>query len=650
MLSAWSAPLSPRQRQLAALALAVCALLNGAFLRLFRLTDLGLAHDEVAHWLIDRQILAGQHSIYFTEAYGHEAGQHYLEALSLWLWGDNVLALRLPATFLGIIGLALAYALGKALFGRRVSLLALAWLSLVFFPVFFSRLALRAISLPVIAAAAALFFWRGVKTLERAMPGRQRPGWFALAGLCAGLSLYTYLASRALPIFYAFFSLYLLLETWRRRGRLKPLALALGVFWLAYLATSSPLLVYLRAHPGAEYRVAEVSAPLTAWLAGDWRPLATNGLKILGAFGWRGDPLWRQNVAGAPIFEPLTAVLFYAGVGWCLWRRERRHVFILAWTGAAMLPSLVTVDAPSTIRMIGLLPIFTLFPSLFIHNLWQLSTLRRRLSTGLWIGTWIIGLAALAWGFGRTTVYLFSIWPNNPEVKFVWQTSLTAAARALDTMPESSPVAVMGWSPDTLDPPTWELSLRRTDLSVRFFGHELPTPMDVVILPAGGEAGALRIVRPTLRPFQPEIEQLLAGWGAEEASQEFVLYRLWVSADTFHPAVLQTVSWGDELLFLGYDVLSSGRFLTYWQVLQPPGAPRTLFIHAVDPQGALLSQSDGLGAPTAFWQTGDRLVHYHALTLPPDTSVTLRLGVYDPVTQVRLTTPDGRDWIPLGSP
>ena len=43
-------------------------LLVAAFLRLFGLVNLGLEHDEVANWLIDRSILAGNHGIYFAEA------------------------------------------------------------------------------------------------------------------------------------------------------------------------------------------------------------------------------------------------------------------------------------------------------------------------------------------------------------------------------------------------------------------------------------------------------------------------------------------------------------------------------------------------------------------------------------------------------
>ena len=640
------------------------ALLTGASLRLYRLTDLGLAHDEVAHWLIDRQILAGEHSVYFSAAYGHEAGQHYLEAASLLGLGDNPLALRLPAAYLGIVGLAVSYALGQRLFGRRVALLSLAILSVTFYPTFFSRLALRAISLPVLTGLSACFYWRAVavSAAEPARRMKQPRGsavFLAAAGLCAGLSLYTYSAARALPIFYAFFTLYGLASRWYAElqpGRLRALPRHLGVlssrnlvlFWLTLLLTAYPLAAYLRAHPGAEYRVAEVSAPLTALRSGEWRPVAENALKIAGAFGWRGDPLWRQNVAGRPIFDPLTAMLFYSGVIYCLWKREPRHIFILLWAATATLPSLVTVDAPSTIRMIGLLPVLGLFPSLTIHSLCKLSTRSHRLSTSKRRWLWIAGLTiVVGWGFGRNLLYTFFLWPANDEVKFVWQASLTAIARALDAAPDVSPVAVLGWSPDSLDPPTLALSLRRDDLSLRYFGHELPIPMDGVILPAGGVDGALRVMRPTLRPFQPYLEERLAGWGQVNAQGDFVAYRLRVSAENLHPTTPAHILWGDELLFLGYDQPAPSQFITYWQVQRRPSAPRAIFLHAVTADGAVFSQNDGLGVPTASWQPGDIILRYHELTLPAAASVAFRLGVYNPMTQARLLTPAGQDWLEI---
>jgi 4-amino-4-deoxy-L-arabinose transferase-like glycosyltransferase len=85
-------------------------------------TPPGLEHDEVAHWLINQDILAGHHAVYFTEAYGHEALYHYLQAGFGALVGDHALALRLPSAYFGVLLVAVSYALGRRLFGPRVGL------------------------------------------------------------------------------------------------------------------------------------------------------------------------------------------------------------------------------------------------------------------------------------------------------------------------------------------------------------------------------------------------------------------------------------------------------------------------------------------------------------------------------------------------
>ncbi len=46
-------------------------------------------------------------------------------------------------------------------------------------------------------------------------------------------------------------------------------------------------------------------------------------------FGFAGDPLWRQNVAGRPVFDPLLAIAFYGGVLLALWRwRDARYALL----------------------------------------------------------------------------------------------------------------------------------------------------------------------------------------------------------------------------------------------------------------------------------------------------------------------------------
>lgn len=618
-------------------------LLLGAALRLVGLTRPGLAHDEVAHWLIARAILDGRHSIYFTDAYGHEAGYHYVEALVVALVGDQALGLRLPAALFSLLGIAVGYRLALALTGKRaVARPAALILAVTFFPIFYGRLALRAVSYPVLAGLSAWQFWRGRRS------GRLRP--YLWAGLWGGLSLHTYMAARSLPIFYLF---WMGLSVLLRPAEARRSARGWLLCGLAFAAVAAPLVLFLWRNPGAEFRVGEVDAPLRALLAGDWRPVAHNARLLAGMFGFSGDPLWRQNVAGRPVFEPLTAALFYGGVALALYRRRAADLFALLWIACAMLPSLATVDAPSTIRSIGLLPLLGFFPAVLIHRVGRLSTVYPQLSPEAAKNSRRLLLTVvLTLGSARAVWFTHVVWPAAPEVQFVWQTALTNAARALDAAADdASPVAVLGWSPDTMDPPTLALTLRRDDLSLRFFGDDRPTPVDVLIAPHAAD-GRFRLVRPAVRELDPALESRLAQMGATQTHGDgFVLYAGKLSAAAVAPAVPVGAAFDGELLLLGYDLTCDAAVceaLTTWRVLATPDGPRSLFLHLTGPDGVPVSQSDGLAAPARFWQVDDGLFKVDRLSLadaPADWE--LRLGVYNPADGRRLRTTDGADHIVL---
>ncbi len=637
-------------------------------------TPPGLEHDEVAHWLINQDILAGHHALYFTEAYGHEALYHYAQAAFGALVGDHALALRLPSAYLGVLLVAVGYALGRRLFGVRVGWWAAAFLAVLFWPVFYSRLALRAMALPVVAGLSAVAWWKGIWNDESGMGHRTEADrglgadwWLLVSGALAGLSLHTYMAGRAVPIFYGLFCLYLLLA---HRPLLRDRWRGVALFWLALAVVALPLVVFLLANPGAEVRIAEVDAPLRALLAGDPRPVLANAAKIAAAFALRGDPLWRQGIAGRPVFDPVLGLLFYGGLALCLWRwRQPRYAFVLLWLAATVLPSLVTVDAPSTIRMIGALPLLlappllalaaverrarTWFapsvkenPSRLVHFGPQLSTLWTRLSTDL--TTALIGgmlLTLLLYHTWATVDGLWRVWPANDEVQFVWQAALTEAGAFLDATAEAGPVAVGGWTPDTMDPPTMRLTLGRDDLALAFFN-----PTESLLLPDPG-GGAARLVRPAILPLAPELAALLGPWETRPADaapgRQFALYR-YETLPPLTPAVAAAVTFGDELRFLGYDrgptcadPAAACTFVTYWRVLAPTGRPRRLFLHAVAPDGQVIAQDDRLGAPAEHWRPGDVVVQL--LTLPR-TDGELRLGVYDPVSGARLPVA-GAEWM-----
>jgi hypothetical protein len=493
------------------------------------------------------------------------------------------------------------------------------------------------------------------------------------------------MAARAVPIFYALTCLYLALfhrPTFRANWR------GIVLFWLALAAVALPLAAFLLLNPAAEARIGEVDAPLRALLAGDARPVLTNAVKIIAGFGLRGDPLWRQGIAGRPVFDPVLAVLFYAGVALCLWRwREPRHAFVLLWLATAVIPSLVTVDAPSTIRMINALPVLMVFPLLafegverfgkslynqsvkpnaarLIHFSPQLSTLWTRLSTDLVTalagGVLVLLLLYNTWA---TVDGLWRIWPANDEVQFVWQAALTEAGAHLDAIAEAGPVAVGGWTPDTMDPPTMELTLRRDDLALGFFN-----PTESLLLPDPGGSAA-RLVRPAILPLAPELEALLGEWDVLPADaapgRQFAIIR-YETQPLVQPPVAADVVFGGEVVFLGYDPgptcadpAAPCTLVTYWRVLAPTGAPRRFFLHVVGADGTVLAQADRLGAPAEYWRPGDVIVQLLALpaTDRPDRSSEtcqvcrggeLRLGVYDPTDGRRLLTESREEYLVVG--
>jgi 4-amino-4-deoxy-L-arabinose transferase-like glycosyltransferase len=632
-------------------------LLAAAVLRFVGLNNIsppGLEHDEVAHWLINRSILEGHHAIYFTEAYGHEAGFHYLQTAFQFLLGDSAFALRLPAAFAGLLLIPVTFALARRLFGLRVALIATAWLAVLCYPVFYSRLALRAISLPLLSGLSAYFWWkgwgeeRGAKSVRRSFRSTlfaPRFTSFLLAGLFAGLSLHTYMAGRAVPIFYALFVLYLALF---HRPRFRQLWPSILLFFVVYTLVAGPLLYYLATHPGTEQRISEVNAPFQALQQGDLRPVISNSWKIAGMFGLVGDPLWRQNVAGQPLFEPVNALLFYIGVFVSLWRwRDSRYLFLICWLFTATIPSILTIDAPNNIRIINTLPVLTLFPALVIHRFTHLSTEYKQLSTE--IGDKVIlsfaGLLILL-AIDWTAEAIFQVWPAHPEVAFVWQKSFTDAAAYLDDSDGSGRVTIAGWTPATMDAPTMELTLRRDDLSLGYFD-----PTQSLLLPAASPDQPAHLFRPTILPLDPPLAAHLTTWNIfPEPFGSFTQYAI-PNTPTPTPQFPTHLTFSNQLTFLGHDYCSPltthCSLITYWRIEQPSPTPLRFFLHLVDDSGQPIAQDDSLGAPAEYWQPGDLLLQRHSLTVSPNEGFELRLGVYNPATLERLRTAEDADYIIL---
>ena len=150
-----SASLFTRYSSRVELTLVILLLLLAFFFRTHELAGLGLGleHDEVAEWVIADGIRHGQHALFFKEAYGQEPLFLYLMAGSTALIGDNALAIRFTSVFVAMLTLAASYRLLRRMFSPAVALVALAGMSIALWPVFWGRVGLRAMTLPLMRTA-----------------------------------------------------------------------------------------------------------------------------------------------------------------------------------------------------------------------------------------------------------------------------------------------------------------------------------------------------------------------------------------------------------------------------------------------------------------------------------------------------------------
>ena len=330
----------------------------------------GLSHDEAYNGVTALQALEGQRLIFFEINKGIEPLIIYLEALAFYAFGIGPVPLRLVNVICGMLTVALVYPLTARLFNRRVAWLAMAGVAVSFWAVFVSRLTLRAITLPPLLILTLYFLQRG---LTQPSNFKSQIAFFILSGLAAGASMYTYLASRFIPVLIiivvGYQALRRQLRSWQGWG-----VFALFLIW-ALLFT--PLAGYYLEHPDNFAQRAGQVTTVPQALNGEFEPLLRNTLRTLGMFTWGGDTTDRYNLDGRPIFDWANGLLFYLGVSIAVLRLRRSPpaagpaALLLSWAFCMLLPDFITDDSPHFLRTIGALPVVYIFWALGAEQLSQ---------------------------------------------------------------------------------------------------------------------------------------------------------------------------------------------------------------------------------------------------------------------------------------
>jgi len=355
--------------------------------------------------------------LFYPENNGREGLFINLIALSFWLFGAGIWAIKIVPAIFGLLTVLGIYFLTKRLFSyfgsRRaeiIALLATFFISISFWHVNFSRLGFRAIMVPFILVWSFYFLLKGLDAATSSTPrlrisasllslraasfdGQVKATcYFILAGLFFGLGFHTYIAFRVAPVilfvpiffdlvrywpkikqfwktktsFYDFVKKSYISDNWR----------LWDLFFLAAILAILPMVVYFWQHSNNFIdRASQISV-----LASDSpvQQIADGAVKTLGQFIVFGDNNARHNIPGSPeIFWPLIP-FFLLGIGFSIWQIGRpknyqnsnwpllqTNLLLLIWWGAMLLPSIMTNEGlPHSLRSIGSIPPSYIFTGL----------------------------------------------------------------------------------------------------------------------------------------------------------------------------------------------------------------------------------------------------------------------------------------------
>ncbi|HSG14689.1 MAG TPA: glycosyltransferase family 39 protein, partial [Anaerolineae bacterium] len=605
----------------------------------------GLNGDELFNAIDALQLGPGRWQVFFEGNNGREALFLYLMAVPLRLLGQSVWAIRLPAVLLGTGVVLLTYGIGTLAFNRRIGFVAGLLIAVSLWPVMQARWGLRAVSLTFFTALTIYLYLLAMRRTGRAL------GPWIAAGLALGLSLYTYIPSRAFPLvilaWFAWIALTrrpLFGRIWRRL--LLSLLLALIVF--------APFGIYMVRFPEkVNQRIDSLQGfnKLEKTLEGDPGPLLRNVASVPLMFTFQGDTAARYHFDSRPVFDPLTGIFFYLGLVvtvWLAFRRGREpdnrssYGLMLLWAAAMLAPNLIVGVNTSFLRAAGAIVPIYLIAAIGLDNVY--GWFRRR-----WPQhdvAWRFAFAGLIAVGGLLTLIrtwhdYFNLWVNENEVRLVYHAGLAqigdylaqnqppAGAQlfiAYDYVAETTPgefryyhnkavtwfdhTNTFGWRPDQ-------------GQSWYFISNEKP----------GGEGALSRL------------QGISQGETVfhDNGDEAFTLYRVDPAGVSWRPEHETAVEFVNGPELIGFDMpktLNRGQqtpTVLHWLIPEDrddlPNRLSYAQIFLEDESGNVWQQAETLlGYPEAGWLAGDRFVTFLDLEIPagmPPGPVFLRFGLRD---------------------
>ena len=354
--------------------LAIAALLRIMFLGTipngFYCDEASNAYDSysILHTLRDQH---GQFLPWFTRSIDdyRESLFVFLTIPFIKLFGLNEFSARLPAAFIGILTVLVLYYLVKELFDRKTALVAALLLAISPWHIQFSRIAFRAILIPLLFCLALLFF---VKSFSK-------PKYLPFSALLFAFSLYTYASAR---VFVPLFMLGLLIIFWQHFWKHKQQTLiALILFSCIFI----PLLIFWISPEGmARAKGTGLQLePLT---------IARYYFSYFNPFFLfiRGDTIPRHSAAKIGQLYYFEIITVLAGIFYLIQEKRREKPILLLWLLLYPLPGAMTSPSHALRAIVGA-PLFAILSAYGLVKL--ISLFKQNLQK---IGLFITGIILVA--------------------------------------------------------------------------------------------------------------------------------------------------------------------------------------------------------------------------------------------------------------
>jgi len=365
-----------------------------------------IALDEVEFIRLAKTLENTAYTPYTQLATGHATLYFYLLLGSIKLFGDTVLAVRLPSAIFGVINTFLIYKVFQLVFPKKNTLpffIAFMFITMRWY-FNFARFGFEATTVIFfeLLGVYAFLLYRKTKSLK----------YIIMTGIAAGLAYNSYTPGR---LFFLLPSFLLLFERGiRQRITLNPLK-RLTFLLVPFILLTIPLNVYFNSND--DNRIYELFYLQNEQLSVSEKTEFTlqNIQKVSGQFFMKGDINGRHNYPGKPMLNPIQSILFIVGLGVAIknWRQFHHRLFLVFFL-IGILPPLLTYpwENPNALRSVTTLPSIVYFMGLPLVSIFRLPLAKKYLILGIFV---ILSLSAI---YELRTYFVFqkTVFPESFEL------------------------------------------------------------------------------------------------------------------------------------------------------------------------------------------------------------------------------------------